>query len=258
MPSVGKHNRASSEELTITAVLQSFNTWAFKREQPSSPELLQLHVAAAVGRRHPLPFVLYWGKGPRSAIARPDIECMDYLGKMTQRIASAYRPGANLTLVCTDTHALHNGHSPPSIQQYFSEIAKEAKERGFTCCRLGSLSPISALVEMGPVAMDLPSESFRRLIIAAERWYRGDDSAEEGALQYYRMNMVEKRAIERAFPDAIFITFNGSDYRNLFPDALPIFYMYSIKRGVAVKPWFMDEISGPLLPRPANAIADQA
>ena len=27
----------------------------------------------------------------------------------------------------------------------------------------------------------------------------------------------------------------------LFPDTMPIFYMYSLKRGVAVKPWFLPD-----------------
>jgi hypothetical protein len=53
------------------------------------------------------------------------------------------------------------------------------------------------------------------------------------------LNMIEKQAVEAAFPEAIFVTFNGSGLRTLFPDRMPIFYMYSIRRGVAVKPWFM-------------------
>ena len=55
--------------------------------------------------------------------------------------------------------------------------------------------------------------------------------------------LVQKRAVELAFPHAIFITFNGSEFRCLFPDRMPIFYMYSLKRGVSAKPWFLpDEI----------------
>ena len=51
--------------------------------------------------------------------------------------------------------------------------------------------------------------------------------------------MIEKQAVEAAFPDAVFVTFNGSGLRPLFPDRMPVFYMYSVRRGVAVKPWFM-------------------
>jgi hypothetical protein len=42
-----------------------------------------------------------------------------------------------------------------------------------------------------------------------------------------------------AFPHSIFITFNGSRLRALFPEHLPIFYMYSLRRGFSAKPWFV-------------------
>ena len=51
--------------------------------------------------------------------------------------------------------------------------------------------------------------------------------------------MIERRAVELTFPRSIFVTFNGSEFRGLFPQRLPIFYMYSLRRGVSVKPWFL-------------------
>ena len=32
---------------------------------------------------------------------------------------------------------------------------------------------------------------------------------------------------------------NGSELRSLFPERLPVFYMYSLRRGTCVKPWFL-------------------
>jgi L-tyrosine isonitrile synthase len=58
------------------------------------------------------------------------------------------------------------------------------------------------------------------------------------------MNMVEKRAVEFAFPRSIFVTFNGSEFRSLFPERLPVFYMYSLRRGVSIKPWFLPQVAG--------------
>jgi hypothetical protein len=46
--------------------------------------------------------------------------------------------------------------------------------------------------------------------------------------------------VEISYPRSVFITFNGSEVRDLFPDSLPVFYMYSLKRGFSVKPWFID------------------
>ena len=52
-------------------VLQTFNTWAFKREQPDNPLLMLQLIAHSIAAGEPIPFVLYWGKGPRSAMTRP-------------------------------------------------------------------------------------------------------------------------------------------------------------------------------------------
>jgi hypothetical protein len=73
------------------------------------------------------------------------------------------------------------------------------------------------------------------------RWYRGAGTAEQGARTYFEMNMVERQVIELFFPSSVFVTFNGSDHRELFPEKLPIFYMYSLKRGFGVKPWFLND-----------------
>ena len=61
----------------------------------------------------------------------------------------------------------------------------------------------------------------------------------EGALKYHAMNMVEREAVELEFPDSIFVTFNNSEFRDLFPANLPVFYMYSLRKGCSVKPWFI-------------------
>ena len=79
------HNRARSRHLKATppggaaplpsSVVKSFNTWAFKREQPDNIELAERAAAVAIENQRPLPFVLYWGKGPRNEIAAPDQKC---------------------------------------------------------------------------------------------------------------------------------------------------------------------------------------
>jgi hypothetical protein len=220
-------------------VLASFNTWAFKREQPSDVELLLETVAHAMARQEPLQFVLYWGKGPRHDLASPDVICLDYLASLCQRIVDVYQPGAGLTLILTDTHAELNGHAAADIDAYYRAIGSEAKARKFHCRRLSEAT--------GQVFLDAPlddfdnpnSEMLDQLQQSAAKWYDGEKTTSEAALQYFRMNMREKRVIEHLYPASIFITFNNSAHRILFPDNLPIFYMYSIKKGVAVKPWFM-------------------
>jgi hypothetical protein len=221
--------------------LRSFNSWAFKREQPSNPHLLLRCIERAVALAEPVSFVLYWGKGPRSAVAAADIECLDFIKKLADRVAMAHAPGAAITLICTDTHARLNGHSEAAIQRYFGVIHRAARQRGFSTCRLSQL-----VAEHSPAAHKASTQSaesatLAALIESARKWYRGVGTAEDGARAYYRMNMQEKRAVERAFPSSIFITFNGSILRALFPEHLPIFHMYSLRRGTSVKPWFMPD-----------------
>jgi hypothetical protein len=227
-------------------LLAAFNTWAFKREQPDGLDHLRRLAAQAVERQRPLSFVLYWGKGPRHRFAEPDQLCLDYLATMARRIADVHAPGAALCLVLTDTHADLNGHAAPDIDAYFGAITEAARARGFTTV---PLSRLTRQIDPSTIAGERPDPAtLARLDRCAAKWFRGEGSSEDGARRYFAMNMLEKRAVERAFPESVFVTFNGSDYRCLFPETLPVFYMYALRRGVAVKPWFQSEDGRPAAP----------
>jgi L-tyrosine isonitrile synthase len=240
-------------EIIAEKVLRSFNTWAFKREQPSDTQLMLRSIARAVAAQEPIRFVLYWGKGPRHNVSDPEVQCLDFLGAMTSRLQAVYSPGAALTLIFTDTHAELNGHSPQDIQRYFAEVKAVAAKRGIETCWLGPLvkaaGPLATAVS---IEETVSSETVSLLLASARKWYHGAGTALEGALAYLRINLIEQRVVERAFSHAIFVTFNGSDLRGLFPHQLPIFYMYSLRRGVSVKPWFL-----PSEPANSNVGADQ-
>jgi len=231
--------RAIVKKVTSDDVLRAFNTWAFKREQPADPQLMSQVIAEAISLERPVSFVLYWGKGPRCRPAEPEVQCMDFLTGMTRRIREVYAPGAVVELICTDTHATLNGHSPDCIQAYFAAVGEAAGQRGFQCCRLSDLTRAHAAAAPAPDDEIVPEDTLVRLATSARKWYRGDGTAEQGALNYYHMNMIEKRAVELAFPHSIFVTFSGSELRSLFPKSLPIFYMYSVRRGISSKPWFL-------------------
>jgi hypothetical protein len=238
-----KHEQAKHEKAKgdlPEQVLRAFNTWAFKREQPSDPQLLLQFVARAVAHHQPIPMLFYWGKGPRCEIDGHDHKCMEYLGTLARRIAAVYPPGAAMRLIFTDTHARLNGYSELGIANYFASVETEARRRGLTCCWLSDLIETTrAKAEDYTLGDVMPEEMLAKLSASAMKWYHGQGTPEEGAVVYFHMNMIEKRAVELSFPDAIFVTFNSSKFRILFPKRLPIFYMYSMQRGVSVKPWFL-------------------
>jgi hypothetical protein len=234
----------SRTAIAAEKVLRSFNTWAFKREQPSNPQLMLQIIADAITLGEPISFVLYWGKGPRCKLADPDTHCLDYLARLAHRVREVHAPGAAIKLIFTDTHAELNGHCPSSAQSYFGMVEVEARQRNFDTCWLSWLTAAAQPEISGDLSEDIvPEDLFRKLSASAAKWFHGDGTSEEAALKYYRSNMVEKQAVEFAFPRSIFITFNGSDLRSLFPAHLPIFYMYSLRRGVSVKPWFFQPVN---------------
>lgn len=230
-------------------VVQAFNTWAFKREQPDSLAGLTQVVASAIQLGGPVPFVLYWGKGPRQGLGEPDRTCLDFLASLGERVRNAYAPGASFKLIFTDTHATLNGHPPEAMAGYFDAVELAARQHGFDTCWLGEL----VFAAEGAGAIDqldeaVTPEILEKLGACASKWFRGEGTPLQGAAQYFRMNMIEKRAVQFAFPRSIFVTFNGSEFRCLFPDRMPIFYMYSLRRGTSVKPWFLSD-------QPAMALA---
>jgi len=221
------------------AIVKSFNTWAFKREQPSSLPLLHAAVAHRVSRGLPVSFVLYWGKGPRSTAGAPEADCLGYLLRLADKVRLASGAMPLFTLCLTDTHARLNGHSEASMRSYFDSVSAMAAERGFETVLLSSL--VETAEDIPPGDEGVPDDVIGKLIACAKRWYRGEGEAEAGARTYLEMNLVERRAIEHHFPHSIFVTFNGSEYKAIFPSKLPIFYMYSLRRGHSPKPWFLDE-----------------
>eukprot|EP01037_Dinobryon_pediforme_P014653 gene14653-14777_t len=222
-------------------IVRAFNTWAYKREQPSDVNLMAGLVAQAIALNEPVPFLCYWGKGPRNSLAFPDVTCMDFLRGLSSRIQQIYAPGVDIKLIFTDTHARLNGHDESNLQNYFRAVRDHASELGFSTTLLSEVVTQAGETAHDELHLDpLRPEMLGKLSEMALKWYRGAGSIEQGAAEYFAMNMIEKRAIELAYPRSIFMTFNGSEFRNLFPKSLPVFYMYSLRRGVSVKPWFVD------------------
>jgi hypothetical protein len=239
-PALRAASRFPKPPVSAEQILKSFNTRSFKREQPDNPELMLRVIADSIAKHQPIPFTMYWGKGLRPVLAAPENKCLDYLASMLARVADCYGPGAKMTLVFTDTHASLNGHSPESIGTYFDSLTAAAEQRGFAVQKLSPLITAADLPAIDESASAIPPEEvLAGLLPSAAKWFRGEGTSEEGAVRYYQANMIEKQVIDRAFPNTIFVTFNGHQLRSLFPETLPIFYMYSVRHGVSDKPWFL-------------------
>src|SRR5271165_7450546 len=74
------------------ALVQAFNSWAFKREQPDNAERLNALAAAVVENGRPLAFALYWGRGRRDHVAAPERQCLDFLAALVRRVETAHAP----------------------------------------------------------------------------------------------------------------------------------------------------------------------
>jgi L-tyrosine isonitrile synthase len=81
-----------NERVSPEKVLHAFNTWAFKREQPDNPLDMLKVIARSIAVCEPIPFVLYWGKGPRNMIGAPEKECLKYIAALAGRIHEVYPP----------------------------------------------------------------------------------------------------------------------------------------------------------------------
>ena len=225
----------------VDEIIGSFNTWAFKREQPSNMALLRQVVGNAVADQEPVPFILYWGKGPRVKAAVMEARCLEYLASLGNRVQQTYAPGARFELLLTDSHARLNGYADHDIDTYYDSITRSAAQFGFSCRRLTDVTASAPAAIYGETLERPDPLLLSSLTLSAAKWYRGPDVAAVAAERYFALNMVERRAVAHAFASSIFITFNNSQFRELFPRDLPVFYMYSVKKGVAVKPWFMDD-----------------
>ena len=113
-----------------------------------------------------------------------------------------------------------NGHAPQAIDEYFDAVERAARERGFDGLLAGRPrvrgrgAPRDRLAdEPVPDEMLREARRLRREMVPRRRHDRG------GRRALLQMNMVEKRAVQFAFPRSIFVTFNGSEYPLPVPGA---------------------------------------
>lgn len=234
-------NKTNTLDKTLSQkIIEQFNTWSFKREQPSDEAALQKIVNESAVVNKPIQFVLYWGKGERDGISKPEIDAFSMLKSISDRIETVYKPGAEFTLIFTDTHARLNGYSINETEQYYQTVKDLADKQSIKSIFMSKIADFdldNLIFQSKEVQVD--DEVLAVLGESSGKHYKRSSDHLLGAKLYYIQNQIEKVEVEKRFSNHIFITYSGSVLNDIFPK-LPIFYMYSTEKGNSQKPWFME------------------
>jgi asparagine synthase (glutamine-hydrolysing) len=238
---VNKIDTQQEDTKLAQKILESFNTWKFKKEQPNTSDKIMLSILQSIRKKEPIKFVMYWGKGDRDTISEIDLMAIERLLDFRTMIEKEYTKGTELTFIFTDNHARLNGYGTEGTDAYFNSVRSEAEKHGIKNILLSELveyneENISKDVE----SVEINDELLNNLVKSSERHYRNSENNHlVGAKIYYLQNQLERKAVEQKFNDNIFLTYNGNEVDGILPTKLPIFYMYSYKKGSSEKPWFM-------------------
>lgn len=220
-------------------ILDSFNTWKFKREQPNTPEKVMESILKNIRAKTSINFVMYWGKGEKDILGDEETEAIKYLDEMLNQIKVLYLSGVKTTFIFTDTHTELNGYSKNEIQKYYNSVEKLAKSYNIESLYLSELAKYNEenlSQQIDNIKID--PELFSTLKDSSEKHCKKLKDHALGAKLYFLQNQIEKKEIENKFAGSIFLTYNGSNLNEILPTELPIFYMYSMRKGTSVKPWF--------------------
>lgn len=222
-------------------ILDTFNVWQFKREQPHTAPKIQEKILEHVKEDTPVSFIMYWGKGKKEISGNTEVQALKYLCKMLDKVKEKHEPGTSLTIIFTDTHAKLNGYSEREIKTYFDSVKKQISDYGFNFLSLSELVTYDENELMEKIdKLKIKNSFLANLEKSSFKHFRRGANTKLGAKLYFLQNQKEKGELEKVFPDSIFLTYNGSDLNAIFPLKLPVFYMYSLKKGTSVKPWFCD------------------
>ena len=221
-------------------ILDQFNTWSFKREQPSDEAELLKQINNSVADNKSVKFVLYWGKGDRDTVGSPEIEALKILEVIKDRIEKIYAPGAEITIIFTDSHAELNGYTSESIIKYYSSVREMADNLDMKTIFMSKICDFN-FDELDVQSRDaeIDSKVLEILKSSSSKHFNRSADYDQGARLYYVLNQIEKCEVAKKFSDSIFLTYSGSDLDVILP-SLPIFHMYSTEKGNSAKPWFMD------------------
>lgn len=219
-------------------IIRGFNTWKFKREQPNTEEKLFNNILNQITNKKPIRFIMYWGKGEKNIANESDILALEYLKELFKPI----KEGIKIIFIFTDTHAELNGYSKNEIKKYYDSVDTLIKKYDIDSLYLSKLVEYNEKDLLDKVDdLEIDSDLLEILENSSRKHNKRLSDHNLSAKLYYLQNQIEKKTLEENFSNSIFLTYNGSSMDSIFPTKLPIFYMYSIKRGTSTKPWFSED-----------------
>lgn len=203
-------------------------------------------VENTIRSRMPLSFVMYWGISAKQESCSADEQAIAFIEKLSKELQSKYQVGAKFELIFCDTHANFNGYSLKNsyISQVIYHFEKTSIDANFH-----KMSDIAGNTSQDPPPLDSINEIYinidpstkKELKNMASKHHLWEADPDEVVKKYIALNRFESLYVERLFKDSIFITYNDANkLRFLFPLGLPVYSMYSLKKGKTIKPWFVN------------------
>lgn len=213
----------------------------FSRSIEPSPVLTRLLNATLCNSEVPLNFFYLWGMYKRCQKNEYDQTAIALLADMLNHISNVLSRPIVFTLILADVHARLNGMDEKAIKEYGRDIMDEALVQGWRTEWLSYVWQNTGLEidEVYRIADSMSDEMVDDLLFkSAAKYYTGDDKL-RGAKCYLAMRLIEKKAIEQKFKDAIHLTAADPRLSYLQPE-LPTFHIWTLKRGTSRKPWFLE------------------
>lgn len=236
---VNKINTETEYSKIAHNILEVFNTWQYKREQPNTTQKILESILKNIQKKRPIPFVMYWGKGKKKTANTKEKEALAFLHKMLGGIKNIYPPGFTVKIIFTDTHATLNGYNENEIKQYYDSVSYLKTKYNFNFLYLSELVEYKEEVLLEKVEdIKINPKLMNSLINSSKKHFKKEKDFVLGAKLYYLQNQIEKKIIDKTFSNSIFLTYNSNELDGILPEKIPLFYMYSLKKGTSIKPWF--------------------
>jgi hypothetical protein len=207
-------------------------------------------VALAMARKRVVDVTMLWGVGTRNCVGIWEESALKHLGRLDSAVKKSWALGLGFTIIFADIHAGLNNIPHDIVKQYLESLRCLLTATPFDV-KLVLLSSLWG--EAGFQIEDVlscarltekstKSYNFPRLVESARKRFHGGDP-EKGARDYLAAREVDNKVITSFYPQAIHATYNDPESMKwLQPSGVPVIYLWSIKKGRSMPPWFFNNM----------------